>query len=426
MLRLSSLARSTPEQLIRMEKRFSTVERLEEGEKKYYRRVEELLKGEETDNIFSNNIVRQIQSDGVARVFCDKDGSRTVELLLQTRECDASLIKTFLEPIIPSFNSVATDRCGSHSLEALVKAVGAMVDCDDSESLQSLFLRGCSCIRGSLSDLLVHPYAGHVVASVVQVLSGVYVADHLTRSRYSQEFRKAKMDRDERQRKTVVDRKVAVPQSFTEMLDKLGKWTCKLESFSELLVHMCAGPVLQVLLRVLVERLPKRGGRMIRQILKSITPVSVSKEPEDATSSEPHSPPPLPLLFTCPVGSHLVEVLVEVASADLHQWIYESCFKDQVLSFALHPVANYPLQQFMATAEPELVGCMHFTCTGFSTLLGMLLAVKNVYRISFACFSVLIYNYSNMLKTASLAPSCLPLILMSHLFNCAQYLHIFH
>ena len=342
-----------------MEKRFSTVGRLEEGEKKYYRRVEELLKEEETDNVFLNNVVRQIQSDGVARVFCDKDGSKAVELLLQTRECDAALVKTLLEPILPSFNSVATDRCGSHSLEALVKAVGAAVDCDETESLQSLFLRGCSCIRGSLCDLLIHPYAGHVVASVVQVLSGVYVADYLTRSRYSQELRKAKMNRDERQRKPVIDCKVTIPQCFREMLDKLGKWTYKLKNFSELLVHLCAGPVLQVLLRVLVERLPKRGGRMIRRILKSIVPVSVSKEPEDATSSDPHAPPPLPLLFTCPVGSHLVEVLVEVASADLHQWIYESCFKDQMLGFALHPVANYPLQQFMATAEPELVSYVH-------------------------------------------------------------------
>ena len=320
--------------------------RLEVTEKNYYRRVEDLLKDKEPDNVFYKNLLEQIQSDGIARVFCDKDGSRIVERILQTQDCDAAFIKALLEPVIPDFNSVASDRCGSHSLEALVKAVGRVTDSGDPDTLQPLFLQGCYSIKTGLSDFLIHPYAGHVVAAVAQVLSGVYIAEHLTRSRYSREFRKAKMERDEQQRKAIVERKVAVPQSFTEMLDKLGKWTCKLENFPDLLVHTCASPVLQVLLRVLVERLPARGNKMIRKILKSIKgSPPVSEEREDN----------LPPLCTCTVGSHLMGVLIEVTSSDLHQWIYESCFKDKELGFALHPVANYPLQQFMALADPAQV-----------------------------------------------------------------------
>ncbi len=46
---------------------------------------------------------------------------------------------------------------------------------------------------------------------------------------------------------------------------------------------------------------------------------------------------------------------MELAPADLQQMIFDTCFKDQVVAFALHPVANFPLQQLISTASSELV-----------------------------------------------------------------------
>ena len=333
-----------------MAKKLSTAERLGDAEKRYYGRVVDLLKErdeeEGSDSTFAENVLSQIESDGVRRVLCDKEGSRAVEWLLKTSDCDVAFLKSLLEPIAADFDSVAKDRCGSHPMEALLKAAGRQLSAvrnSSCENLEALFLQVFRDIKTSLGDLLTHPYASHVVCAAVQGVSGVYVADRLTRSRYSREFRKVKLDDEECQKGAVLERSVAVPETFMAVLNKLGRWVCKLSNFPLLLVDAHASPVLQVTLRVLMERAPMRGNRMIRKVIESVKRSLAESDEEDKST--------LPQVFTCNIGSHLMDVLLELASADLHQWIWETCFKERVPSFALHPVANYPLQQFMAVAD---------------------------------------------------------------------------
>ena len=331
-------------------------ERLGDAEKRYYGRIVDLLSsrddGEEEDGAFAQNVLLQIQADGVTRVFCDKDGSRAVERLLQGHECDSAFLKTLLEPVAGDFRHVAGDRCGSHSTEALLKATGRHMHThtptDTDEGLGTLFLKVVADITSSLADLLTHQYASHVVCTAVQVLSGVYVAERLTRSRYSREFRKAKLEEDDKQMQTstVVERHVPDTHMFDAALKKLGRHVCKLESLSSLLMDPHASPVLQVLLRILSERLPKRGRKMIQKVAGSIE--ESVKEVDTEELSE---------VFTCSVGSHLVGVVLELASADVKQWMWESCFEGRVLSFSLHPIANYPLQQFLSVCDPAQVWC---------------------------------------------------------------------
>ena len=329
--------------------------RLGDAEKRYYKRVVDILKDsdddEETDNTFTQNVLEQIRSDGVSRVFCDKEGSRAVERLLQTCKFDDACLRSLLEPVLVDFHAVARDRCGSHPTEALLKEVGRLVYNSKGtastvrEALVALFLEVFKDIKTNLGDLLTHPYASHVMCTAVQVLSGVYISERLTRSRYSREFRRAKLeDEQEQSGGVVLERSATVPEAFTTVLDKLGKWVCKLDIFPELLVDARASPVLQVMLRVLVERLPKRGGKMIRRVIET---VKLSLTESDKTS--------LPEVFTCAVGSHLIGVLLELAAGKLHQWIWETCFEGRAFDFSLHPVGNYPLQQFMTVADSAQV-----------------------------------------------------------------------
>lgn len=325
--------------------------RLSDAEKRYYVRVAELLNDkdeeEKRDSAFTENVLGQIQSDRVTRVFCDKDGSRAVEGLLQTIECDPTTLVALLQPVVTDFDSVARDRCGSHPVEALLKAVGRQLNNSNCATLETLFLQIFDGIKARLGDLLTHPYASHVLSAAVQVVSGVYVTQRLTRSRYSREFRKVKLEDEKWQSGVVLERSVSVPQTFMAMLNKLGRWVCKLEEFDQLLMDACASPVLQVMLRTLIERHPKRGNKMIHKVLESIE-LSLAESDTDDKSV-------LPQALTCPIGSHLIGVLLEIAAADFHQWIWESCFKERVLASALHPVANYPLQQFMAVIDSEQV-----------------------------------------------------------------------
>ena len=328
-------------------------ERLGDAEKRYYGRIVDLLNDrdeqKEADSTFTRNVLEQIQTDGVLRVFCDKDGSRAVERLLQVCECDASFLEDLLQPVVSDFRRVAENRCGSHSTEALLKAVGRQIhgrtSGGDDKNLETLFLQVFDDLKSSLEDLLTHPYASHVVCTAVQVLSGVYVAERLTRSRYSREFRKAKLEEENQpQTGAVVERCVSVPETFTRALNRLGRSICKLEKFPALLVDVQASPVLQVLLRVLTERLPKRGTKMVQRVVRSIEEGLTDCGGEELSE-----------VFTCSIGSHLVGVLLELATADLHQWIWETCFQGKVLSFAVHPIANYPLQQFISVSDPAQV-----------------------------------------------------------------------
>ena len=181
----------------------------------------ELLKDtdeeEGNDSTFIENVLSQIESDGVTRVFCDKEGSRAVEWLLKTSDCDATFLRSLLEPAVADFDFVVKDRCGSHPTEALLKAAGRRLNIvrnSSSETLEALFLQVFKDIKASLGDLLTHPYASHVVCAAVQGVSGVYIADRLTRSRYSRKFRKVKLEDEEFQKGAVLERSVAVPETF--------------------------------------------------------------------------------------------------------------------------------------------------------------------------------------------------------------------
>ena len=342
------------------------IPRLDDGSKSYYKRVEGFLDGEEhgeeDDNqLFLENVVKQIISDDAKRVCCDKDGSRAVERLLQHQATDLATVQKLVEVLSAHCNKLAVDRCGSHVMEALLKAAATQLspavsmqsssDDDDPDkefqSLQEGFLSMCAAFRDSLHDFIMQPYASHVLSSLVQVLAGVYFTDHASRSRSSKEFRKAKMAEDSTHRGVLrIDKVMQTPSVFLKQLDRVAKRVCKLENFSDLVTHQCACPVLQCMLRVLTQQIPDRANKLIRKIIKCSM---VFREQASIGDSE------LPSVFMDSVGSHLMECVIEMSTPELQQHIFDSCFRGRVMTFALHPVANYPLQQLISSAAPEQV-----------------------------------------------------------------------
>ena len=339
------------------------IPRLDDGSKSYYKRVESFLDGEkdgeEDDNqLFLENVVKQIISDDAKRVCCDKDGSRAVERLLQHQATDLPTVQKLVEVLSAHCGELAVNRCGSHVMEALLKAaatqLSAVDSLDDSDdvlsTLQEGFLSMCVAVRDNVQEFIVQPYASHVLSSLVQVLSGVYFTDHASRSRSSKEFRKAKMSEDSTHRGVLrIDKVIQTPSVFLKQLDGIAKCVCKLENFSDLMTHQCACPVLQCMLRVLTQRIPDRANKLTRKIIK----FSMVFRKQDGEASVTNSN--LPSVFIDSVGSHLMECMIEVATPELRQHIFDSCFKGRVMTFALHPVANYPLQHLISSATPDQV-----------------------------------------------------------------------
>lgn len=343
------------------------VPRLEDGSKSYYKRVESFLDGQENaeggdSRLFLENVVKQVISDDAVRVCCDKDGSRAIERLLQHHATDVTTVHALLEALATSCRELAINRCGSHVMEALVKAAASQLSqsqADSDDALQTSFEDGfmsmCIQVRDKVHEFIVQPYASHVLSSLVQVLGGVYFTDHASRSRSSKEFRKAKMAEDPiHQGLLRIDKVIQTPSTFLKQLDSIVKRICKIETFNELLTHQCACPVLQTVLRVLSQRIPDRANKLIRKITK-YSMVFQKKGGEVLPQSV------LPSLFTDPVGSHLMECMIQVASSEVRQHIFDSCFKSRAMNFALHPVANYPLQQLISSVTPEQVGVFNIS-----------------------------------------------------------------
>ena len=223
--------------------------------------------GEDDNQLFLENVVKQIISDDAKQVCCDKDGSRAMERLLQHQTTDLATVQKLVEVLSVHCSELAVDRCGSHVMEWLLKAAATQLssatmqgssDDDhinkDLQSLQEGFLSMCAALRDRVHDFIVQPYASHVLSSLVQVLAGVYFTDHASRSRSSKEFRKAKMAEDSTHRGMLrIDKVMQTPSVFLKQLDSITKRVCKLENFGDLVTHQCASPVLQCMLRVLTQ-----------------------------------------------------------------------------------------------------------------------------------------------------------------------------
>lgn len=327
------------------------IPRLDDSAKRYYNKVESSsVPDRENAILFSQNVMKQVISDGVARVCCDKDGSRALEQLFVQGLIQPDTLGIFLEAVLADYAKVATNRCGSHVIEVLLKSLAKGISRDDgsTESLTSdvigQFLSLCTHLKEHVPEFIGHRYASHVISSLVQALSGVYVGDHVSRSRYSQEFRKAKMP-DGAGKKTNITI-LTVPASFTKQLESVSRKISKMDNFSFLLTHHCSCPVIQTLLHVLMAASPRKAAKLIKKIVNE-SKVFASKEKQPSGD--------LPRVFTDLVGSHLIETIIEVSTPDLFHLVYESCFKGQLMTFALHPVANYPLQKLLAVAAPEQV-----------------------------------------------------------------------
>jgi len=329
--------------------------RLDPGTKIYYQRIESILE-EENDrgraSVYLKNVIDQVITDGTRLVSCDKDGSKALEMLLRHQAADSHSLKKIVKAVKQDFFKVCVNRCGSHVMQALLESVGNSI-CQSATSLSpdssfdcelvSLFSELVGVVQEKLLDCMKHPYASHVLGSVLQVLGGVRLPEKLGRSRYSLDFRTAKMGNIKSAESTQVH---VIPTQFESLFDQFFKSIVKLEDLKELMVHQNGSPVIQTLVRVLAKCQPVKVKRIIKKIVKLSGVIRKSGESTQV----------IPDVFTDLVGSHLMETVLQLAPEDLQQLIFDTCFSSHVVTCALHPVANFPLQQLISASSSQLVG----------------------------------------------------------------------
>ena len=330
----------------------------------YYARIESVIESddffesEEDSNVFVRNVLKQILDDGVLRVFSSKKASKIIENVLQQFSVPSTVYQELTQAVCQDFLALSTNRCASHVVQTWltnalnpacqhewqseVKTTSTQQDSFANNSMDLL----CSTVKGNVETYLCDQYASHVFRTLLQLLSGVTLCEQVNRSKYSYEYRKSMMHKGveySRGRHNVIQDVRPTSPLFLKLLKRLARAVMKLGQFSDLLTHSNACPVLQILLVALVEKLPKKGLKFCHRI------IDIAGIENDKLLSADEAV--IPILFTDPVGSHIMEVLIEVCSADVHQMIYDSCFRHHIMLFALHPVANYALQQLIATSE---------------------------------------------------------------------------
>ena len=327
--------------------------RLDPGTKIYYQRIESILEEENErgrGSVYLKNVIDQVVTDGTRLVSCDKDGSKALEMLLRHQAADSHSLKKIMKALKPDFFKLCVNRCGSHVVQALLESTGCRI-CQFSTSLSAdnsfdcelvvLFSELVGVVQEKLLDCMKHPYASHVLCSLLQVLGGVRLPEKLERSRYSLEFRTAKMANVKSTEATKVRN---VPTEFEKLFERFFKDITKLEKLSDLMIHQNGSLVIQTLVRVVAKCQPAKVKKIIKKLVK-LSGVLWSVENTDT----------IPDVFTDLVGSHLMEAVVQLAPEDLQQEIFDTCFRGRVVACALHPVANFPLQQLISTSSPGLV-----------------------------------------------------------------------
>ena len=339
--------------------------RLSEESRAYYQRVESIVESEgfDTDDtsVFVANLFEQIVKDDTVKVFCDKVASRVMEKVFQRCPVTDDNVMMLMKEIQANLSAICSNSCGSHAVEAFL--LQAVLQCKPgsdsaSQAVEESVLSVCSSVLEEFGDYLTDFWANHVVRCLLQVLSGIHVADEIVRSRMCAAYRSKnamnvqigkKLTLHQRQQHVLNRRDVSGP--FVACLNRFGKKLCKQKPLEDLLCDENVSPVYEVALVVLSEASPERGQKLVKKILKCTELPSKGTEEKKEKESES-----LPSLFCDTIGSRVIEVLVEVLSPELLQMVYHQSLRHRVMQMALHPVANYVLQGFLTRANAAQVG----------------------------------------------------------------------
>jgi len=321
--------------------------RLSENTISYFKRVEQVLLEDNFDDdehkeTFLRNVYAQIEDD-------------TTQLLRHT------LTSKVLEKIIPLLNDdlyiklclfltedievLCSDRFASHVVETMCKTVTSHIE---NELVIKAFVKLFKCLRGKVDVLLRNIYGSHVLSTLLQVFSGVQVAENITKSRNARESKKKnnknKVKTDDKAMKEVSV--TEVPKLFLKQLNKMVDEIIEDDNFGELLCHRNASPVLQVVLLAASKVSSKRYDGATKEILARANVLNVDEEDEDTLDK-------LPVVLTDEVGSHLFEVLLQSSDAILFDQLTSKCFSKIIVSLSLHHVANYLTQMFLRLIKDE-------------------------------------------------------------------------
>lgn len=249
-----------------------------------------------------------------------------------------------------SFIHLLSHRFASHVCESLfthaspvvteeLKARPGELTTDIDEvyvSMENLFLHTLAELEGNFGYLLTERYASHALRILLLVLAGEPISTDAMKALLGSK-RKESVKTATKAAEDATSRSRSVPKSFSAALEKTisdsvaGLDTDKLRGLA---THPNANPTLQLLLTLELTHYGKQKGKDSKSIIRTLLP-------DEPFTAETESAAFLSGLVYDPVGSHLVEKIIEHAPAKLFKSIYRTFWKERLASYARNEVATH-------------------------------------------------------------------------------------
>lgn len=255
-----------------------------------------------------------------------------------------------------SFLHLVQHRFASHCCETLFIAAAPLVTAEltspidlkqpedengvPHESMEGFFLQTLEELEGNLGYLMSHPFASHTLRVLLVVLSGKPLADASTRS-----LLKSKKSEDvgfptitgQAEHSRLEAR--TIPNSFKDALQKtMAGMVTGLETtyLRALATHPTGNPVLQLLLELEISTSGKSRVKDPNSLFRTLLPDS---PPEAGTESAAY----IVGLVYDPIGSRLVETVIQHAPGKTFRALYRAVFREKLTTLAKNDTASYPL-----------------------------------------------------------------------------------
>lgn len=205
-------------------------------------------------------------------------------------------------------------------------------------SMENLFLFAIGELEGNIGFLMTDRFASHTLRVLLLVLAGESLSTSSTKS-LLQSKRKENVVVQNGDVPVVdnAEDKIAVPGSFTEALQKLMSGSIvglDTNSLRALATHQLGNPTLQLLIKIELTHFGK-------QKAKDETSITRTLLPDDPITPDSDSGAFINAIIYDPIGSHLVETIVEYAPGKMFKSLYKGLLKDRMASLARNEIAGY-------------------------------------------------------------------------------------
>ncbi|XP_073713916.1 nucleolar protein 9-like [Misgurnus anguillicaudatus] len=312
----------------------------------YFRRVSERLKEgfteEEEKDLFVENVLSEVKGKA-GLVAMDMTGSLALEKLLSlaTTVQVGEMLAELGGETGSEFKDVACNQCGGHVMESALRQAHRWTEKNGAEEtsdvtqteeedcgiLEVQVQRLCGVIRENILDFIKDPHGSHVLRTLIHVLGGCLTSEPSDAKQ---------VKRDKRSESELTD--FEIPTSFWWELKYLSD--SLMENVNVCATNPSASATLQTLLTVCHRKRPILCKKINKCIMGYLT--SLSSAPGVS---------PLLVFLKDPSCSHLIQTIFKFSHKALLRNVYRDHLKDQLMSLALHPIANYTIQTLISVSS---------------------------------------------------------------------------